>query len=264
MNNDRKTKIILICTLIAAVGVLIAYVAVVLNSRREIDDTPPATSNEVVEEPTPTPTPDPDPSAKIDYSKIYNEIIPATADNGNIGDHIRGNANSKVIVLEYADLQCPGCAALMLYMSSLYKNNSDNVAFVFRHYPLQMHPNAGVAAVAAESAGLQGYFWEMTEALYSQQGTWANKSGDELRESYITIFKSIAPKGDVDKFTANLENQNLITKVTFDHDLGRLYHHVNSTPSVFVNGKEFSVLNYTTLNDFYNAVQTEINTLLKQ
>ena len=260
MNNDKKTKIILICALLIAFGVLAVYVALI--NRPSPTIITPTTTAEVDEN-----TEDaaiPSPITEIDYSQLYNQIIPASAENGNIGDHVRGNVKAKVVIIEYADLQCPGCAALMLFMSNLYNKNSDNVAFIFRHFPLSIHPNAGLAALAAESAGVQGYFWEMTESMYSNQGIWAEKTGDDLKNAFISIFKKVAPNGDIDKFTANLENTNFATKVAFDHDLGRAYHNVRATPSVFVNGKEYDVMDYSSYSDLAKAIQTEIDRLLSE
>ena len=260
--NDKKTKIILICALLVAFGVLAVYVAIIYHPSPTIVS--PSTTEETGNTDETAKDQIPSPITDKDYSEFYNQIISASAENGNVGDHVRGNTKARVVIIEYADLQCPGCATLMLYMSNLYKKNSDNVAFIFRHYPLSIHPNAGLAAVATESAGMQGYFWEMTETLYSTQGTWANKTGDDLKNAFISTFKKIAPNGDVDKFAANLENDNFTTKVTFDHELGSLYHHVNATPSVYVNGKAYNITDYKSYSDFSKAVQAEIDRILSK
>ena len=57
------------------------------------------------------------PTSVKDYDSA--KIIKADDNNGNIGDHVRGNADAKVVVLEYADLQCPGCKQLMPRMTKI-------------------------------------------------------------------------------------------------------------------------------------------------
>jgi len=254
----KTAKIILICTLIAAIGALAIYVAFINRAESTPTISAPTKIDKIANDEIPVET------TQEDYSEFYNRIIPANSDNGNVGDHVRGNEKSKVTVIEYADLQCPACAVTMMYMSNLYKKNSDRAAFIFRHFPLTIHPNAGVAALATESAGQQGYFWEMTENLYSSQGAWGKKTGDDLRDYFISTFKKIAPNGDVDKFTANLENDNFITKAAFDRNLGRTYHNVHATPAIFVNGKEFTITDYEKYDDFAKAVQAEIDRILAE
>jgi protein-disulfide isomerase len=79
-------------------------------------------------------------------------------------DHVRGPADA-LQVIEYADYECPFCAALHVRLLAL-----DHVQLVFRHFPVRSsHPRAWPAAGAAEAAGLQGRFWEMHDALLSDQ-----------------------------------------------------------------------------------------------
>jgi protein-disulfide isomerase len=78
------------------------------------------------------------------------------------GDHVRG---SGPVVIEYADLECPYCAAAHLILKEL------QVTRVFRHFPVtSKHPRARVLAAATHAAGLQGRFWEMHDSLLEDQG----------------------------------------------------------------------------------------------
>jgi protein-disulfide isomerase len=68
------------------------------------------------------------------------------------------------LVIEYADFECPYCAALELALTSF------RVRRIFRHFPVRTsHPRAWAAACAAEAAGLQGRFWEMHDLLFADQ-----------------------------------------------------------------------------------------------
>src|SRR5215469_5703918 len=79
-------------------------------------------------------------------------------------DHLRGPVQAP-LVIEYADFECPFCAALSAKLARV------EVHRVFRHFPVRSsHPRAWAAACAAEAAGAQGRFWEMHDLLFSDQG----------------------------------------------------------------------------------------------
>src|SRR3954466_8312 len=80
--------------------------------------------------------------------------------------HIMKATNAKVTIVEFGDFQCPACGASYPIISQLLTQYKGKVNFVFRNFPLQMHPNAPIAAEAAEAAGAQGKFFEMYDALY--------------------------------------------------------------------------------------------------
>ena len=68
-------------------------------------------------------------------------------------------------MIEYADLECPYCARAHALLAGL------PVRRVFRHFPVvSKHPRARVLAHAAESAAVQGRFWEMHDSLLEDQG----------------------------------------------------------------------------------------------
>ena len=168
------------------------------------------------------------------------KIVPASNDNGNIGEHVRGKEDSPVVVVEYADLQCPGCASMMPRMSTLYKQYGDRVAFVFRNYPLKDHFNARAASAACESAGFQGHYWEMLEALYSNRAKWTNLLGSERTAAFKEIFLQVIPDGDVEAFESGLGDARIEKKVNYDRDLGKKQN-VDATPSIYVNGEKVDV-----------------------
>ncbi|HEY2770486.1 MAG TPA: thioredoxin domain-containing protein [Solirubrobacteraceae bacterium] len=78
-------------------------------------------------------------------------------------DHIRGPEDA-VFVIEYADFECPYCAALNGRLATR------RLRRVFRHFPVRSsHPRAWAAACAAEAAGIQDRFWEMHDLLFADQ-----------------------------------------------------------------------------------------------
>lgn len=74
-------------------------------------------------------------------------------------DHILGNPDAPVKVVEYADLECPYCKTFGTTMHQImdYYGTTGKVAWVFRHFPLtQIHSKAPKEAEAAECAAAQG------------------------------------------------------------------------------------------------------------
>ncbi len=82
-------------------------------------------------------------------------------------DHIRGSKDAKVILLEYSDFQCPYCSRHQVNVQKIVSEYGDQVALVFRHFPLSFHPQAQKAAEAAECAGDQDKFWEMHDRIFA-------------------------------------------------------------------------------------------------
>src|SRR5688500_12850183 len=72
-----------------------------------------------------------------------------------------GPEAAPVLIVEFADFECPACAAARPVIDELYHRHLDKVRVVFKHFPLGMHPNAEKAARAAVAAGRQGKFWEL-------------------------------------------------------------------------------------------------------
>lgn len=91
--------------------------------------------------------------------------IPAVTND----DHIRGSADAKVVVVEYSDFECPFCGRFHPTMTTLKEEFGDDVAWVYRHYPLPFHQNAQKGAEAAECVAAQKGnegFWVYADSLF--------------------------------------------------------------------------------------------------
>ena len=85
-------------------------------------------------------------------------------------DHVRGAPDGTVTLVEYGDYECPHCGAAAPVVLELLQRFDGKLRFVWRHLPLpDVHPNAALAAEAAEAAGAQGDFWGMHDRLLEDQ-----------------------------------------------------------------------------------------------
>jgi protein-disulfide isomerase len=85
-------------------------------------------------------------------------------------DHVLGDQDAEVTVIQYGDYQCPYTARAHEVLTGLRDQHGDRLCLVYRHLPLShLHPAAELAAEAAEAAAAQGKFWEMHGALFENQ-----------------------------------------------------------------------------------------------
>lgn len=175
---------------------------------------------------------------KVDVSSVdINKIQTAADQSGNIADHVFGKANSKVVLIEYGDFQCPGCGSAHPNIKAVTEKYKEQLTFVFRNFPLtSLHPNARAAAAAAEAAGLQGNdkYWEFHNKLYENQSQWETLSTDTRSEFFTDYAKSFGL--NVDTFKTDFAGSKVNQKINFDIAVGKKAK-VNSTPSIFLNGK---------------------------
>ncbi|HVE77753.1 MAG TPA: thioredoxin domain-containing protein [Gemmatimonadaceae bacterium] len=100
----------------------------------------------------------------------------ALAATGNV----LGSPRAPVRVVEFSDFQCPYCRTLSVTLDSLRERHPEQVAIVFRHFPLPTHPYAEAAAIAAECAGAQGRFDAYQRLLFDRQEAIGTLSWERL------------------------------------------------------------------------------------
>lgn len=107
-----------------------------------------------------------------------------------------GSEDAEVVVREFADYQCPACAAFQPIVKRVIDEyvESGKVRFVFFDFPLDMHEHAIPAAVAARCAGQQDDYWAMHDALFENQDEWSN--ADEPVELFANYAEQIGLNGD--------------------------------------------------------------------
>jgi protein-disulfide isomerase len=174
-----------------------------------------------------------------DVSNINSNAIAVASDqNGQIADHTFGKTDSKVILIEYGDFQCPSCGGAHPQIKELTESYKDQILFIFRNFPLTtIHPNARASSAAAESAGLQGKYWEMHNLIFENQDAWNTLVGQARTDKFTEYAVSLGI--DKDKFLEGLSAKSVNQKISFDQALGKK-DAVDSTPTFFLNGEKIS------------------------
>jgi Na+/H+ antiporter NhaA len=144
-------------------------------------------------------------------------------------DHVRGPARALVTLVEYGDFECPYCGQAEPVVRELL--DEGDLRYVWRHLPLSdVHPNARLAAEAAEVAGAQGAFWGMHDLLLDHQG--------ELRPPHLRDYAERLGL-DLDRFGRELRaHDSAAEHVDADLDSAAASG-AAGTPSFFINGSRY-------------------------
>ncbi|WP_198020187.1 Na+/H+ antiporter NhaA [Nocardioides sp. J54] len=122
-------------------------------------------------------------------------------------DHVLGPVDAPLTLVEYLDFECPFCARATGAANEVREYFGDRLRYVPRHLPLDVHPHAVLAGIAAEAAGRQGRYWDMHELLFTRQ--------DHLeRDDLIGYAAELGL--DVEQFTADLDDTELAERVARD------------------------------------------------
>lgn len=126
-------------------------------------------------------------------------------------DHVLGNKNAKVTLVEYSDFECPFCQRFQATVKQVEQKYGKDVRIVYRHFPLSFHPQAMPAALASECASEQGKFWQMHDMLFEK--------GVVSTGSYTEYAKSIGL--NTSKFDACVKEKKYATKISEDQADGQ-------------------------------------------
>lgn len=148
-------------------------------------------------------------------------------------DHIKGDKNAPVTIIEYSDFECPFCGRF--YSDTLGQIEDTYIKtgkakLVYRHFPLSFHQSAMPAAIASECAADQGKFWEMHDAIFDNQTAIGS---DDLK-------KRAAQMGlDTTKFNKCFDGREHESEIRTEMAEGSQFG-VSGTPGFFVNGQSVS------------------------
>tara|TARA_Y100000310_G_scaffold344267_1_gene456100 strand:- start:1165 stop:1875 length:711 start_codon:yes stop_codon:yes gene_type:complete len=145
-------------------------------------------------------------------------------------DHVRGNLNAKITLVEFSDLQCLFCASFHPSVQQALAEYGDDIRWVYKHFPLDTrHPQARPAAEASECVweqkGDEG-FWQFADAIFENQS--------RMNPSY---YQEVAQQIGVNlaQFDTCVSERKYQDKVEADYQAG-LQAGVAGTPGSYVNG----------------------------
>lgn len=176
----------------------------------------------------------------------------------NAEDHVFGNRNAKITVIEYSDTECPFCKAFHATMKKITAENPE-VAWVYRHYPIpQLHQKAMREAEATECAFEQGgdvAFWKYINRIFE-----ITPSNDGLPEEELLNIAEYVGLNSSSFYTC-LSSGKYTDKIEKSMSEGNSAG-VSGTPASFilVNG---NVVNTIQGAEPYDAVLKKINSITK-
>jgi protein-disulfide isomerase len=145
-------------------------------------------------------------------------------------DHILGDENAAVTLVEYGDYECPYCGMAHPIVMQIVRNMGPRLRYVFRHFPLsEIHPFALPAAQTAEFAGAHGKFWEMHAAIYANQ----HQLSPQLLLA-LAAQQELSQRELRDELARGL----YLPKIQADF-MGGVRSGVNGTPTFFINDRRF-------------------------
>ena len=141
---------------------------------------------------------------------------------------LKGPADAPITLIEYADFECPFCAAIVPVIDLLMERFPNQIRIAYKTYALPGHPHAPEAAYAALAAYRQGKFWEMQRTLFDNQQQLEKKD----------LFR-YARQLDLDftQFKKDFEDPELRKALQDDITQGDAAG-VAGTPTIFVNNRQ--------------------------
>ncbi len=183
------------------------------------------------------------------------QLPPITKD-----DHVRGDlSKAKIALVEYSDYECPFCKTFHPTLLSVLKKYGNDVALVYRHFPLSFHQNAEKEAEAAECVAQLGgntAFWNFSDKIYDR--TTSNGTGFAL-----TALGPLAKEVGVDqkKFQDCLDSGKN-AKLVADQQAGGEAAGISGTPGTIIITKEGKT-DMVNGAQSLSTVESQIDALLK-
>ena len=143
---------------------------------------------------------------------------------------IRGPNDALVTIVEFSDYQCPFCSRAHNTIVELEKQYEGKVRVAMKQHPLDFHPRAKPAALAALAAGEQGKYWPMHDKIFANQ----TQLEDATFEGYAKDLGL-----NVDKWKADMASPKFQSQIAKDTALA-MQLGATGTPAFFINGKKIS------------------------
>ncbi|HEX6912521.1 MAG TPA: DsbA family protein [Longimicrobium sp.] len=148
----------------------------------------------------------------------------------------QGQPNAPVVIMEFADFQCPACSRFATFNKPLIKDYIDNgtVRFVWYDFPLvQLHQNAVLASRAGRCANEQNGFWAFHDVVFSRQSQWSES--DDAADHFEDYARQAGLNREA--FRQCLRSEKYQKEVSESFQFGSTLG-VQATPTLIVNGKK--------------------------
>jgi protein-disulfide isomerase len=141
----------------------------------------------------------------------------------------KGPDGAPILIVEFADFECPACAAARPVVEDVFEHHPGQIRLVFKHFPLGMHPNAEKAARASVAAQKQDKFWELYGLMFENQTALSPENVEKLAEKAGL---------DLARFRQDRDSEAVADTVARDRKQGEALD-LDSTPTLFINGRKF-------------------------
>jgi len=146
------------------------------------------------------------------------------------GAPVKGPANARITLVEFSDFECPYCSTAAAKVDAILQAYPNDVRLVYKHYPLETHPHARMAAEASLAAHAQNKFWPMHDKLFA----------NSRRLSNAIVLASAKEIGlDLARFQSDLKSAKIKQTVEKDIADGNKAE-VSGTPTLFINGRRYN------------------------
>jgi protein-disulfide isomerase len=160
-----------------------------------------------------------------------------------------GPAKAKVLIVEFADFQCPFCAEVAPMLKRIISESAGSACLYFKQFPIKGHPMALPASKACVAADKFGKFWEYCGKLFEHR----------LNLSESTLLEIAVECGiDKDAFVKQMDLDEVINRIA-DEKMEGLRARIHGTPTLFINGKE--VLLQPTSRLIHDRIEEELDIL---
>ena len=184
-------------------------------------------------------------------------IVDVTFDN----QPIKGDPDAPLTIVEFSDFQCPFCSRFHEQtLPAIMENYVDTgkVNFVYRDLPLDFHPNASPASIAAECANEQGKFWEYHDVLFQNQAQWQSLGSDDFSSTAKQYATDLGLESA--SFETCLSSPDTASAVSQDSRDAASYG-ATGTPTFFIGNEKDGFVKLVGAQP-YSAFEAEINSQL--
>lgn len=167
-------------------------------------------------------------------SEINSGFLSEKRDIDTMDAYVKGAKDASLTIVEFADFECPMCKYASAEMNEFVKKYSDQVQIYFMHFPLNSHPNAERAAIAAEAAGKLGKFWEIHDLMFAFNGPLTD-------ENIKTLAQKLFDMKQMAQFEKHLQDPEIKKKIQKHRDYAINNLKLVGTPTFLFNGRPYNL-----------------------